>query len=108
LREQLAPLMNDVEITAWRFTRPDSLAFDIEVRRRTQEIQKNIPAAIEARRAGANADILSAYNWVAFVCTYGDRASRERDALVEPIQDFRDTATITYRMSTCGVADRDR
>jgi tetratricopeptide (TPR) repeat protein len=107
LQQRFAPRVEDVEITSWRYSRLDVGPTNLQWRRRFQELQKDSVAAGEEHRRAADSDILSAYEWVAFICTFGDRPSRERAALLAPLDHWRDTPIVAYRAAHCGVAQRD-
>ena len=107
LKQTFAPLMDDVAMTAWRVQRLDAPPMDPELRRRYVELQRNIPAALEARRSTADADLVSAYLWIAFSCTLGDRASRERASLLGPLEHWREAPIVAYRAATCGSPQRE-
>jgi len=108
LNAAFAPLIDDVAMTSWRFSRLDLGPVNLELRRRFQQLQKDATTAIEERRQSAGATIVSAYDWVAFVCTFGNQASREPAALSAPIERWIDTPIIRYRVATCGSVQRTR
>src|SRR5262245_27965702 len=107
LQQAFAPLVEDVELTSWRYSRLHVGPANLQLRRRFQELQKDPAAGAEQRRPTAGADIVAAYEWVAFTCTFGDRASRERETLLAPIERWRETPIVAYRAATCGVAQRE-
>ena len=105
LRQRFQPVIDDIEMTAWRIARNDVGPADPDLRRRFLELLKNPQPATEERRARADADALSAYDWVAFNCTLGDRASRERTALLAPLERWRDAPLVGYRIATCTASE---
>ena len=73
-------------------------AADPEGLRRTQELRAKFPALVEERRAGADADPLAAYAWLAFYCTHsGSRDDRSLETLLGPLPQLRDTPIVRYR-----------
>ena len=59
--------------------------------RRMQELRASFPALVEERRAGAGADPLSAYAWLAFYCTHSaNRGDRSAATLLGPVAPLRD------------------
>ena len=77
-------------------------ATDPEALRRTQDLRARFPALVEERRAGADADPLAAYAWLAFYCTHsGSRDDRSLDTLLGPLPRLRDTPIVRYRVATC-------
>ena len=106
LRQPFQSVIDDIEMTSWRVAPNDLGPADPDLRRRYQELLKSPQAATEERRARADADALSAYDWVAFDCTLGDRAGRERAALLAPLERWRDAPLVGYRIATCTAAQR--
>jgi tetratricopeptide (TPR) repeat protein len=106
LRQMFQTSIDDIEMTSWRVARNDTGPADAAVRRRFQELVKNPQPAADDRRARADADALSAYGWIAFACTVGDRAGRQRAALLAPLERWRDAPIVSYRIATCASAER--
>jgi tetratricopeptide (TPR) repeat protein len=103
LRARFAPHLLTVDSIPWRIARFD-MPMDAEGLRRMQELRAHFPALLAERRALADEDPLSAYGWVAFVCTHGsNRDDRSREALVEPLSQMRGAPIVEYRLASCGI-----
>jgi tetratricopeptide (TPR) repeat protein len=70
--------------------------------RRMQELRASFPALVEERRAGAGADPLSAYAWLAFYCTHSpNRGDRSAATLLGPVAPLGDAPIVEYRAAIC-------
>ena len=77
-------------------------AADPEGLRRTQELRAKFQGLVDERRAGADADPLAAYAWLAFYCSHsGSRDDRSLETLMGPLPQLRETPIVRYRVATC-------
>jgi tetratricopeptide (TPR) repeat protein len=93
--------VNTVPRRAGRFDMP----LDAAGLRQMQEVRASYAPMAAERRASADDDALSAYAWIAFVCTHGIRDDRSPAALTEPLVRLRDAPIVAYRLAVCGGAD---
>jgi tetratricopeptide (TPR) repeat protein len=101
LQTAFAPHLYTIDSIPRRLAR-FNLATGPDALKRMQQLRANFPALLEERRAGADADPLAAYSWLAFYCTHSaSREDRSISTLHSPLVALRDAPIVAYRTATC-------
>lgn len=101
LQAAFAPHRYTIESIPRRLAR-FNLATGPDALKRMQDLRAGFPALVEERRAGADADPLAAYGWLAFYCTHsGSREDPSISTLHGPLVQLRDAPIVAYRTATC-------
>ena len=104
LEQRFSPLLEAIELTPFQLAGFDSVV-DPGARRRMLAFREKLPAFFAEIGQHADRDPLSAYAWVAFMCTFGDDDDRKPEAVLAPLTEMRRTGIVTFRFTTCRGTD---